>query len=68
MPAESLLEIRRKGQAGQLLSRAQWTMLAYFVQLGAEAFAKNLLSRDSYIGIVGAFESEHELDSITAFR
>jgi hypothetical protein len=60
-PAESLLEIRRKGQAGQLLSRAQWTALAYFVQQGSEAFAKNPLSRESYIGILKAFDAMHEL-------
>jgi hypothetical protein len=58
-PAESLLEIRRKGQAGQVLSRAQWTALAYFVQQGAEAFAKDPLSRESYIGILKAFDALH---------
>ena len=31
-PAEALLEIRRKGEAGQMLTRAQWTVPAYFVQ------------------------------------
>jgi len=31
-PAEALLEIRRKGEAGQMLNRAQWTVVAYFVQ------------------------------------
>lgn len=39
-PAEALLEIRRKGEAGQTLSRAQWTVVAYFVQQGSEAFSK----------------------------
>ena len=56
-PTESLLEIRRKGEAGQMLTRAQWTVLAYFVQQGSEAFSKNPLSRESYIGILKAFDA-----------
>jgi hypothetical protein len=31
-PAEALLEIRRKGEADPMLSRAQWTLVACFVQ------------------------------------
>ncbi|HWB82584.1 MAG TPA: hypothetical protein VG675_00450 [Bryobacteraceae bacterium] len=34
-PAEALVEIRRKGEAGQMLTRAQWTVVAYFVQQGS---------------------------------
>ena len=60
-PAEALLEIRRKGEAGQTLSRAQWTVVAYFVQQGSEAFSKNPLTRESYIGILKAFEAAHQL-------
>jgi hypothetical protein len=60
-PTESLLEIRRKGEAGQMLTRAQWTVLAYFVQQGSEAFSKNPLSRETYIGILKAFDAAHEL-------
>ena len=60
-PIEAVLEIRRKGEAGQMLSRAQWTVLAYYVQQGSEAFSKNPLSRESYIGILNAFEAAHEL-------
>ena len=62
-PAEALLEIRRKGEAGQTLSRAQWTVAAYFIQQGSEAFSKNPLSRESYIGILKAFEAAHQLRS-----
>src|SRR3954469_25039438 len=29
-PTESLAKIRRKGKAGQMLSRAEWTVVAYF--------------------------------------
>ena len=39
-PSEALLEIRRKGEAGQMLTRAQWTVVAYFVQQGSEAFPR----------------------------
>lgn len=60
-PSEALLEIRRKGEAGQMLSRAQWTVLAYHVQQGSEAFSRNPLSRESYIGILKAFEAAHQL-------
>jgi hypothetical protein len=60
---DSLWEIRRKGEAGQMLSRAQWTVLAYFVQQGAEAFSRNPLSRESYSGILKAFAAAHQLRS-----
>ncbi len=60
-PTESLIEIRRKGEAGQMLTRAQWTVAAYFVQQGSEAFSKNPLSRETYIGILKAFDAAHEL-------
>jgi hypothetical protein len=60
-PSEALLEIRRKGEAGQMLTRAQWTVVAYFVQQGSEAFSKNPLSRETYIGILKAFDAAHQL-------
>jgi len=60
-PTDSLLAIRRKGEAGQMLTRAQWTVVAYFVQQGSEAFSKNPLSRETYIGILKAFDAAHEL-------
>jgi hypothetical protein len=57
----ALLAIRRKGEAGQTLSRAEWTALAYYVQQGAESFTRNPLARESYIGILKAFEAAHQL-------
>ena len=60
-PSEALVEIRRKGEAGQMLTRAQWTVVAYFVQQGSEAFSKNPLSRETYIGILKAFDAAHQL-------
>lgn len=46
-PLEAVLEIRRKGEARHILSRAEWTVLAYYVQQGSEAFPKNPLSRET---------------------
>jgi len=60
-PAESLAKIRRKGQAGQMLSRAEWTVVAYFAQQGAEGFYKNPLSRETFIEMLKAFEAVHAL-------
>src|SRR5208283_2761892 len=60
-PTEALLAIRRKGEGGQTLSRAEWTALAYYVQQGAESFTRNPLARESYIGILKAFEAAHQL-------
>lgn len=60
-PAEALVEIRRKGEAGQMLTRAQWTVVAYYVHQGSEAFSKNPLSRESYIAILKAFDAAHQL-------
>jgi hypothetical protein len=60
-PTEALLEIRRKGEAGHVLSRAQWTVLAYYVQQGSEAFSKTPVSRESFVGILKAFEAVHQL-------
>lgn len=54
-PMEAVLEIRRKGEAGQMLSRAQWTVLADYVQQGSEAFSKNPLSRETYVGFLTAY-------------
>src|SRR5579859_6644157 len=57
-PTETLLQIRRKGEAQHVLSRAEWTILAYFVQQGLEAFSDrtpNPVSRESLIGVLDAF-------------
>jgi hypothetical protein len=54
-PTEAMLEIRRKGEAGQLLSLAEWTVLAHFVQQGAEAQSQNRLSRETLVEVLKAF-------------
>ena len=38
-PTETLLQIRRKGEAERVLSKAEWRILAHFVQQGLEAFS-----------------------------
>ena len=63
-PTETLLQIRRKGEAQHVLSRAEWTILAYFVQQGLEAFSDrtpNVVSRESLIEVLDAFLEVYEL-------
>jgi hypothetical protein len=60
-PTEALLGIWKKGEAQRLLSKAEWTVLAYFAQQGAEAVSKNLISRESVIAILGAFLAVYKL-------
>jgi len=58
---EALLEMRRKGESGQPLTRAEWTVLAHFVQRGAEANSKNQLARELLAEILKAFEAVYKL-------
>jgi len=63
-PTETLLQIRRKGEAEHVLSRAEWTVLAYFVQQGLEAFSvrtPNPVSRESLTVVLDAFLAVYEL-------
>ncbi|MGH9688859.1 MAG: hypothetical protein ACRD5K_17395, partial [Candidatus Acidiferrales bacterium] len=63
-PTETLLEIRRKGEAQHILSRAEWILLAHFVQKGLEAYAErtpNPVSNESLIGVLDAFLAVYEL-------
>jgi hypothetical protein len=63
-PTETLLQIRRKGEAQHVLSRAEWTILAYFVQQGLESFSDrtpNPVSRESLTGVLDAFLAVYEL-------
>src|ERR1700730_3945208 len=51
-PTDTLLQIRRKGEAGQVLSRAEWTTLAHFVRHGVEALSAqtpHAVSRESLV-------------------
>jgi len=63
-PTETLLWIRRKGEAQHILSRAEWILLAHFVQKGLEAYTDrtpNPVSNESLIGVLDAFLAVYEL-------
>lgn len=63
-PTEALLQIRRKGEAQHPLSRAEWTVLAHFVQQGVEAYSTktpHAVSRESWIAILDAFQAAYAL-------
>jgi hypothetical protein len=63
-PAEALLQIRRKGEAQHILSRAEWILLAHFAQNGLEAYTDrtpNPVSNESLIAVLDAFLAVYEL-------
>ena len=43
----ALATARRKGEAGQSLSRAEWIVLAYYVQLGIESHIGERISQET---------------------
>lgn len=65
-PADSLVKIRGKMDAKLPLSHAEWTLVAYYCQQGAELFAgtgQTELSYESLIGILEAFLAVYALVS-----
>ena len=63
-PTEALLQIRRKGEAQHILSRAEWILLAHFVQQGLEAYIErtpNPVSNESLIVVLDAFLAVYDL-------
>jgi hypothetical protein len=63
-PTASLLVIRRKGEDGRVLSRAEWTTLAHFMRLGLEAASTqtpNPISQASIVVLLDAFLAVHAL-------
>ena len=65
-PTEALVQIRRKGEAQHVLTRAEWTAVAHFVQQGLEAFSgrtPNPVSRESLGDVLDAFLAVYELRS-----
>jgi hypothetical protein len=63
-PTKAFLEIRRKGEAGHVLSKAEWTVLTHFVQQGLEAFSgdtPNPVFRESLIAVLDAFLAGYEV-------
>lgn len=70
-PTKALLEIRRKGEAGHPLSKAEWTVLAYFAQQGLEAFSSDTpsaVSGESLAAVLDAFLAGYELRKAGANR
>lgn len=61
MPTEALARVHKKCQAQQLISRAEWTVLANYVQQGVEGFGKTPVSRESYVAILEAFQAMYAL-------
>lgn len=65
-PTDSLVKIRGKMDAKLPLSHAEWTLVAYYCQQGAELFAgtgQTELSYESLIGILEAFLAVYALVS-----
>jgi len=63
-PTKSLVEIRRKGEAQRVLSKAEWTVLVYYVQQGLEAYSEDTpipVSRESLIAVLDAFLAVYEI-------
>ena len=65
-PTGSMVQIRRKGEEGLGLSRAEWTTLAHFIQCGVEAYSPRspkLVSKESLIALLDAFLAVYDLRS-----
>jgi len=63
-PMKSLLNARRKAEARLPLSQTEWMLIAYYCQLGAEAFEDsmpNQISSESLAGILEAFLAVYDL-------
>ncbi len=63
-PTDSLLNIRRKAGSKLLLSRAEWTLIAYYCLQGTERFgdtAQTEISYESLAGILQAFQAVYGL-------
>jgi hypothetical protein len=58
-PTATLAHIRRKSEAGHVLSRPEWTVVCHFVREGLEAFSSatpNALSAESVLAVLDAFQ------------
>jgi hypothetical protein len=56
-PTETLLNIRRKWERRQNLSRSEWMVLGYYLQVGCEQLSEDpeLPAADSYASLLEAF-------------
>jgi hypothetical protein len=62
-PTETLLNIRRKWERRQSLSRSEWIALGYYLQVGCEQLSEDpeLPTADSYASLLEAFVAVHAL-------
>jgi len=70
-PTQTLIEIWKKCQADQILSKAEWTVLAYFIQQGLEGHLTHPASRvshESFIGVLEAFLAAYDLRKGTSLK
>ena len=51
----ALAAARRKAEAGLSLARAEWIVVAYYIQLGVESHIGDLISKETMRGILEAF-------------
>jgi hypothetical protein len=62
---KSLTQMRRKMEAGQSLSLAEWIVMAYFARHGAEAYAESArgmpVSQETMKGILEAFLAAYKM-------
>jgi hypothetical protein len=62
---KSLTQARRKMEAGQSLSQAEWIVVAYFVRCGVETYSDitwgKLLSQETMKGILEAFLAAYKI-------
>ncbi len=62
---KSLTQVRRKLEAGQSLSQAEWIVVAYFVRCGVETYSEStrgkLLSQETMKGILEAFLAAYKM-------
>jgi hypothetical protein len=57
----ALAAARRKGEAGISLSRAEWIVLAYYVQQGIESDLSDPVSRETMKGVIEAFLAAYQV-------
>jgi hypothetical protein len=66
-PTDTLLEIRRKGDAQYLLSRAEWQVLAHFVRHAVEprsSLTPNPVSPESFLAVLDAFLAVYDVRTV----
>ena len=57
----ALVTARRKAEGGLSLSRAEWIVLAYYIQLGVESHIGDPISPETMMGILEAFLAAYKV-------